>query len=339
LTFGGRLITLARSSRVAVRSIGRCPSIPKSAQSGLFSQPANAVHHVQCWRASTTEASSKATEADDLAKDAPTDSNDAEIKDDAASVTTEEEVPPPPFDWPIIYQSRIGDLITRLKIVSITSCVVSIVGLPIAMALKNGDLPSAKQVGMGSVAFVGATGSTCALHFVFGPYILNMEEIPVRQCHYDGKGEDESDDDDGKVNVEGMPMTSTKVSADDVEPLVSADSRSAAAADDDDAAATAKANSCNHYMIKATTRSVFGWKKEVVFDPATDITPYKGTRPFANFVAKDVVLYAHPEMLDDKLRQQLLYPKGTIEENKQSGGTNEGIPTSSKTAVKDDDLF
>ena len=170
-----------------------------------------------------------------------------------------------------------GDLITRLKIVSITSCVMSVVGLPLFVALKNGSLPTPQQLGLGGVAFLGATGSTVALHFVFGPYILTMEKIPVRLCHFvksDAEGDDENDRDGGSNSCKDSKVSEDKA-----------------------------------VMLKATTRSVFGWRNELVFDPLTDVSFYTGSRPFANFVAKGVTLYAHPEMLNEDLRLLLLAPR------------------------------
>jgi hypothetical protein len=185
----------------------------------------------------------------------------------------------------IIYTSPMGDLISRLKIVSITSCLMSVVGLPLFIFIKNGDFPTMQQMGLGGVAFMGATGSTIALHFVFGPYILELERIPVRQCHY----EKESSDDDEKA------PTKQEITDDST-------------------------NMGSSTMLRATTRSVFGFKSEVIFDPDIDITPYTGARPFANFVAKGVTLYAHPELLEDKVRQQLLYSSHPliVEEPKKS---------------------
>jgi hypothetical protein len=185
---------------------------------------------------------------------------------------------------PIIYQSPMGGLITRLKIVSITSCLISVVGLPLFIAIKNGDWPTAQQLGLGSVAFIGATGSTVGLHFVFGPYILDMEKIPVRQCHFEKEeGEEVAVEEGEEVAVEeGIKKESCK--------------------SDDEA-------SPKDVMLKATTRSVFGLRSELVFNPATDVTPYEGFRPFANFCAKGVTLYAHPNLLDDDLRQSLLWSK------------------------------
>jgi hypothetical protein len=76
-----------------------------------------------------------------------------------------------------------GDLITRLKRISITSCLLSVVGLPMLIYLKNGTWPDVKQLGLGGFAFVSATGSTLALHFVFGPYILELYQVPRDNTH------------------------------------------------------------------------------------------------------------------------------------------------------------
>jgi hypothetical protein len=129
--------------------------------------------------------------------------------------------------------------------------------------LKNGGWPNAKQIGMGGFAFLSATGSTLALHFVFGPYVLDLYEIPVRKC---------------QASNESSPGTFEQPG--------------------------------QEFLFKATTRSILGLTKEVVFNPLTDITRYQGARPFANFVVKnEFVLYCHPELLDDQTRLKLLNPK------------------------------
>ena len=191
------------------------------------------------------------------------------------------------------YEAPMGGLISRLKIVSITSCGLSLVGLPLFVFLKNGDLPNASQVGMGGIALFAATGSTLALHFVFGPYALTIEEISKS----DTTNKNDTDDDDKET------------------------------------------------LLKAITRSVFGWKNEIVFDPSIDVMPYTGSRPFANFLVKDTALYAHPELLDEAMRQTLLFPPTTKsttsmeEESSQASSKNEGLPPSSSKKIKDDDDF
>jgi hypothetical protein len=205
-----------------------------------------------------------------------------ENSDDEKIISDEKSNSNSDSNSPIIYQSPMGGLITRLKIVSITSCLISVVGLPLFIAIKNGDWPTAQQLGLGSVAFLGATGSTVGLHFVFGPYILDMEKIPVRECHFNKEAEEEGEKD---AVEEGIEKESIK-------------------SNDNKAASPPK-----DVLLKATTRSVFGLRSEHVFNPATDVTPYEGFRPFANFVAKGVTLYAHPNLLDDDIRQQLLWAK------------------------------
>ena len=215
---------------------------------------------------------------------------------DSSQSTTATESSSSSSEPVVVYQSPMGGLITRLKIVSITSCVMSVIGLPLLIAIKNGDFPTAKQLGLGGVAFLGATGSTVALHFVFGPYILNLERIPVRKCHAKNNIEEDKKEEE-----------STTVPENDVSNAKSTTTTTTS-------------------MLKATTRSVFGWKNEVVFDPAVDVIPYVGARPFANFVAKGVTLYVHPDLLDDKLRQQLLWPTPPSSSSQDPGVEKEQVP-------------
>lgn len=183
----------------------------------------------------------------------------------------------------LFYEAPMGRLISRLKVVSITSCVCSVIGLPLLIYIKNGDFPNMREAGMGGIAFFGASGSTLALHFVFGPYALTMEKVSAT---------DESSDADTETT-----------------------------------------------LIKATTRSVFGWKNEIVFDPLINVMPYSGMRPFANFIANDVTLYAHPDLLDDAMRQRLLFPLGSpATEETERVEKNEGLPAKKKWD-DDDDLF
>lgn len=175
-----------------------------------------------------------------------------------------------------------GGLITRLKIVSISSCIVSLVGLPMLIFLKTGDLPTVKQLGVGGIALFGATGSTLSLHFVFGPYALSMEDVPAPEGTDDAK---------------------------------------------------------NTAFLKATTRSVFGWRNEYVFDSLSAVEPYSGTRPFANFMVNgETLLYAHPELLEEAMRRRLIYPGGLPEEIEAAEmKRNEGLPNKGK--IEDDDFF
>jgi hypothetical protein len=77
------------------------------------------------------------------------------------------------------YVSPLGGLISRLKMVSITGCFLSVCVFPALVFLKHGDLPNAQQTTMGTIATLSATGSTAALQFVFGAYVLEMKTIGV----------------------------------------------------------------------------------------------------------------------------------------------------------------
>jgi len=212
------------------------------------------------------------------------------------------------------YIGPLGDLISRLKMVSITGCVLSICVIPGLVFLKHGDLPSARQATLGSIATIGALGSTGALHFVFGSYVLNLKSVIVVPINRDDE-EDEKDDQEEE-----------KETSDD---------------------SNSNSNSDSLLLFEATTRSVFGfWKNTYIFDPIRDVTSYKGSRPFANFCininngTKSIPLYVHPDKLDSITRQLLLHnnTSSSIEskETKDENGVNEGTMTTAKKKKNDD---
>ncbi|KAI2496628.1 Assembly [Fragilaria crotonensis] len=84
-------------------------------------------------------------------------------------------------------------------------------------------------------------------------------------------------------------------------------------------------------LVKATWRNFLLLRHETVFDPAVDVSEYKGIRPFCNFVAKGVPLFIHPELLlDDALRKQLLGDKTAKKYN---------MPSKEQRSRDDDELF
>lgn len=92
-----------------------------------------------------------------------------------------------------------------------------------------------------------------------------------------------------------------------------------------------EARAAQDYLIKATWRNMFVMKQETVFDPATDVTEYKGIRPFCNFIAKGVPLFVHPEVvMDDNLRKQLLGEKEAARYN---------MPDKANRKYDEDELF
>jgi len=95
-------------------------------------------------------------------------------------------------------------------------------------------------------------------------------------------------------------------------------------------------------LLEATTRSILGFTKVThLFNPYTDVGIYKGNRPFANFTARGVPLYVHPERLDDATRKLLLQGGGGLltKEQEEQQHDSEGLTTkpNSKTKKNDDD--
>ena len=89
----------------------------------------------------------------------------------------------------IIYEGPFASLSKRLKRISITSAIISIVGVPLLITFHSGDVPASGQLAVGSTAVIAATGSTVALNFCFGPYVSTLEYVSP------AFGESESDSD------------------------------------------------------------------------------------------------------------------------------------------------
>mmetsp|Transcript_45265 Transcript_45265/g.137906 ORF Transcript_45265/g.137906 Transcript_45265/m.137906 type:complete len:244 (-) Transcript_45265:115-846(-) len=79
----------------------------------------------------------------------------------------------------LLYEGPFASLSLRLKRVSITSAVVSLIGVPLLVALHGGDVPGVGQLAVGGTAVFAATGSTIALHYCFSPYVHMLERIPA----------------------------------------------------------------------------------------------------------------------------------------------------------------
>jgi hypothetical protein len=85
----------------------------------------------------------------------------------------------------LLYEGPFADLALRLKVVSVTSAALGIVGIPILMSLHTGEVPPIGQIAVGGSAMLGAVGSTVAMSFVFSPYVSKLERVPIRKCHSD----------------------------------------------------------------------------------------------------------------------------------------------------------
>lgn len=84
----------------------------------------------------------------------------------------------------LLYQGPFSDLALRLKVISVTSAALGIVGIPLLITLHTGDVPPVGQIAVGGSAMLGAVGSTVAMSFVFSPYVTTLERVPIRQCHF-----------------------------------------------------------------------------------------------------------------------------------------------------------
>lgn len=185
----------------------------------------------------------------------------------------------------VLYEGPMSTMITTLKIFSLTSAVLSTVGLPALMLSRGMDMYTGIHVMMVTTTISGSIGSTLGLQYIFSPYVYRLEKIPAQQC-----------EDDNGEKVEG-----------------NTDSESQKGEDSSASAAIPKSKS--DYLLKATTRSLFAMKVEHVFDPETDITgvPAGTIRPFLSFYAKGRPLYIHEQMIQDPLlNQNLFIDKATL---------------------------
>jgi len=204
----------------------------------------------------------------------------------------------------------LGNLVTKLRGVSLMTGIIGSVGLPLVVMLKGGDLPSTGMLAVGMTFCAGTIGSTVLIHYVFRPYVYELSLIPVRKCHYKKEKQsskvadsDNADTDDGSCSSHNSaPASST--------------------------ATTTKGK--KDFLYKATSRSLFLNKIDTVFDVDIDVQPYKGMRPLCNFEAKGVPLYVHQEYLyNPQLRSAMMLDDGPNVRRKKKGNRE----------PEDDDLF
>jgi hypothetical protein len=184
-----------------------------------------------------------------------------------------------------VYESPLGKLVTRLRTVSLASGICGTLGLPLAVAIKGGDIPSSGLLAFGIAFVTGSLGSTAAIHFVFSPYVYTIERIPVRLCLYKEKLKQEAEQQEQQQEGDGA--------------LQSLPASSDATPNELDDQVSATSPRPRDFLLKATSRSLFLTRIDTVFNPDSDVTEYKGFRPLCNFVAKGRPLYVHPEHLFD----------------------------------------
>jgi hypothetical protein len=252
----------------------------------------------------------------------------------------------------IFYKAPMADLITRLRLISITTCIMSVTVLPVLIAIKNYDIIAVvvadgttnttttttttttstvlQQLSMGLFAFFGASGSTLILDFVFGPYVMEMAWI---------KNNSSVANNDTKRDKDQMDETATTTTNIDI----------------------ARVNPARSDLLQITTRSIFGRKIIHLINPTLEgvLAPYKnGLRPFANIVvvlilvdqgriSSNIPLYVHSELLDETTRQLLLLSSSSsplsLSSSTSTGMTlpnngidREGLPKSSSNNNNND---
>lgn len=170
-----------------------------------------------------------------------------------------------PPEAAIVYESPLANVVGKLRGVSLMTALVGALGVPAMVALK-GTIPDAGMLAVASTFVSGSIGSTAAIHYIFGPYVYSMERIPVRVCSSKNATAEDS--------RQQMPDEET------IQKNVVVDG-------------TTKPT-----LLKATTKSVFLQRREIVFDPELDVEKYKGLRPMCNLIAKGTPLYVHPGKLE-----------------------------------------
>jgi hypothetical protein len=212
----------------------------------------------------------------------------------------------------VFYKAPLAELISRLKLISITTCFMSITVLPALIAIKNYDVAVmvvgttattttlSQQISMGLFAFLGASGSTLALDYVFGPYVLEMAWIyPPDPNDHDSIQHLHNRHYNNNNNKDTDTTMDESTSNTDIASVIPTTTR----------------------LLRVTTRSIFVWKNTYFVNPFANgiIVPYTGgIRPFANFELLvnnnnsttgsrgHIPLYVHSELLDDSTRQLLL---------------------------------
>jgi hypothetical protein len=216
----------------------------------------------------------------------------------------------PPASEVVVYHSPLGSIITRLRAVSITSSVVGTVALPVAAYLKASTVATTAGAAVATTtsvapwaflitAVVGTLSSTAAIHCVFGPYVYQITQIPIRKCHSQQTDTDQTADQAASIPLEQknvvLKITTKSLFLRPIDTL------------------------WDPYRNLGGTADVSG------------VQPYRGWRPLANVMVHDIPLYIHPEYLpfQSDLYQQLFGWK--------EGDSSQGAAQRKRRRKDDDD--
>ena len=92
----------------------------------------------------------------------------------------------------IVYEGAFSSMALRLKRISITSAVASIVGIPALLITQSGgevvsQVPLSGQIAVGGTCILAACGSTLALDFCFSPYVHSLQWVEGPKTGEEGK--------------------------------------------------------------------------------------------------------------------------------------------------------
>ena len=79
----------------------------------------------------------------------------------------------------LLYEGPMNRLITTLKTFSLSSALLSTIGLPSMMMIKGIDMYTGIHIAMVGTTVAGSIGSTLGLQWIFAPYVYTLERIPT----------------------------------------------------------------------------------------------------------------------------------------------------------------
>ncbi|MCO5598183.1 hypothetical protein L7F22_052275 [Adiantum nelumboides] len=96
----------------------------------------------------------------------------------AAAATQVEESPKPKAQQPVFYRGPLSDTLRKVKLLSLTSCCLSVVTGPAMVFLTSPHLSVILKGGVAATVMILSASTTAALHWFVGPYVHKMIWVP-----------------------------------------------------------------------------------------------------------------------------------------------------------------
>lgn len=90
-------------------------------------------------------------------------------------VTEQQSQPQSQWEWVTVYEGNFSSTLKRLKRISATTCVLSLVGMPVLLANSTESVPLVGQLAITGTAIAAACGSTALLHWCTKPYVHKFQ--------------------------------------------------------------------------------------------------------------------------------------------------------------------